>query len=509
MIYFVLVDRFANGDPTNDATIDLADPAAFHGGDIAGVISHLDDIRRLGADTVWLSPVTRMRTEPFHGWGAFHGYWVEDLSAMEPRFGTEAELRALSDALHQRRMRLYLDMVYNHVAPESPFVAEHPDWFHPPRPIVDWQDAEERVTGQVHGLPDLAQEHEPVYQHLLAASRHWIEAVRPDGFRVDAVRHMPAAFLARLAGDLEELAGSRFDLLGEVFDGDSRVLAHSQWSAQLDAVFDFPLYYAMVETFCRDAHPGVLGSVFAQDGRFADPNRLVTFLDNHDLPRILTACNGDPERVERALTFQFAARGVPAITYGTESGLYGRDEPANRADMVFRWTPTGRHVQALAAARKRHSALTTGVTRDLYLDDSLYAFARVSAKETLVVAVNTGGEKRKFRGRKIPANTVVVFPSPKLTSARPQRVRISASGMSLAPGEELRIVGGGDKLGNWKPAFGLTLPADVTFAHQVQAFKLVVRHPDGTFDWEDGPNRYWLPDSGALALTWQKSGARR
>ncbi len=502
MIYFVLVDRFANGDPTNDHSIDLADPSAFHGGDIRGVIDHLDDIQRLGADTVWLSPVTTMRTTPFFQWGAFHGYWVEDLQTIAPRFGTEAELVELSGALHKRHMRLLLDMVYNHVAPDGVLTTTQPDWFHDPAPIVDWADPKERVTGQVHGLPDLAQEREPVYEYLLQSSMHWISTVHPDGFRVDAVRHMPTGFLARLGSDIKAVAGSRFQMLGEVFDGDSRVLAHTQWSAQLDAVFDFPLHYAMVDTFCDDGPPGALGAVFAQDGRFADPNGLVTFLDNHDLPRILAACHGDPDRVARALTLQYAARGKPAVTYGTEAGLFGMAEPANRADMVFKWNDTGHHIRTLAAARRRHSALTTGVTRDIALDDTLYAFARVSADESLLVVVNSGDGPRKIHGHTVKPHAVEVFPTRRPPPARPSLARVSAHGAPLSPGDELRLVGAGDTLGNWNPAFGVPLPTDISFAHQVQAFKLVIRHTDGTMTWEDRPNRYWLPGTRVLPLRW-------
>lgn len=503
MIYFVLVDRFANGDPSNDHEIDLADPAAFHGGDIRGVIDHVDELERLGVDTVWLSPVTTMRSKPFFQWGAFHGYWVEDLATLEPRFGTEAELVELAAALHKRHMRLLLDMVYNHVAPDGQLAVLHPDWFHDAKPIVDWDDPKERVSGQVHGLPDLAQEKEPVYEFLLQSSMHWISTVHPDGFRIDAVRHMPTSFLARLTGDIKAVAGARFEMLGEVFDGDSRVLAHTQWSAQLDAVFDFPLHYAMVDTFCNDGPPGALGAVFAQDGRFADPNGLVTFLDNHDLPRILTACHGDPERVARALTFEFAARGTPAVTYGTESGLYGQTEPANRADMVFHMTETGQQLRTLAATRKRHSALTAGVTRDVALDDSLYAFARVSADESLLVVVNNGDSVRKIQGHKVAAHAVDVFPVRRLPPAHPRMVRVSAMSAPLAAGDEVRLVGAGDALGNWNPAFGVPLPSDITFAPQVQAFKLVVRHADGSMTWEDRPNRYWLPAERALTLRWE------
>ena len=110
-IYLVMVDRYANGNPTNDGQIDLEDPAAFHGGDLLGLTQHLDDIESLGIDTVWLTPITKMRTEPIGVHGAFHGYWVEDGRAVEPRFGRTQDIIELREALKVRGMKLLLDIV--------------------------------------------------------------------------------------------------------------------------------------------------------------------------------------------------------------------------------------------------------------------------------------------------------------------------------------------------------------------------------------------------------------
>lgn len=497
MIYFILVDRFANGDPANDgpANDGATDPAGFHGGDLQGVIDHLDDIQAVGADTIWLSPVFAMRTAPFYGFGAFHGYWVEDITQVEPRFGTEATLRALSDAVHARGMKLLLDMVYNHVAPEGALTRTHPDWFHTAPSIQNWDDPVEVVEGQVHGLPDLAQEREPVYEHLRDASLGWIDRVRPDGYRIDAVRHMPASFLARLGRDVRAHAGPDFTMLGELFDGSPRTNAATSRAAGLDAMFDFPLHFAMVDVFCRDASPGALGAILAQDDTYPHPERLVTFLDNHDLPRILTACGGDATRVDRALTFQLATRGVPAITYGTESGLTGAHEPENRGDMRF---SGGDAIRARMDRRRASPALSSGVDRALLLDDTLFAYARVTPEETMIVAVNTGADERLVQGHVVPPRSVEVFPG-EAPKSRPRRVTLTASG---APGETL-AVGMGDAFGNWDPAKGIPLPATITLDPEVHAFKLVTRHADGSVSWEEGPNRYLLPGSRRVDLSWR------
>ena len=175
-IYFVMVDRFANGDRTNDVEIDPKDPHAFHGGDLKGVLSKLDWLQSLGVDTVWLSPVFGMRTEKWHGYGAFHGYWTWDLSTVEPRFGDEAQLAKLSDELHKRGMKLVLDLVLNHVGPDAPLVSQKPEWFHHHGGVTDWNDPVQLTTYDVHGLPDFATERDDVTKFLTDSSRRWLRA---------------------------------------------------------------------------------------------------------------------------------------------------------------------------------------------------------------------------------------------------------------------------------------------------------------------------------------------
>jgi glycosidase len=500
VLYFVLIDRFANGDPTNDGIVDPKDPQAFHGGDLQGVIDHLGDLRDLGVETLWLSPVFRMRTTPFFGFGAFHGYWVEDLTEVEPRFGTTDTLRRLLDEAHRRGMRVLLDMVYNHVAPDGELTRTHPDWFHDAPSIQHWDDPVERVVGQVHGLPDLAQEREPVYEYLRDASLAWIDRVHPDGYRIDAVRHMPASFLARLGADLRRRSPG-LTLLGELFDGSPRAVSETAREAGLDAMFDFPLHFAMVDVFCHDASPGALGAVLSQDAAYPPGEKLVTFLDNHDLPRIRTACGNDSTRVERAFTFQLAARGVPALTYGTEAGLIGEKEPENRGDMRFGETSLRAHIRDRMAVRRAHPALDHGVDRPLLLDDTLYAFARTAPDETMIVAVNTGPGTRRVAGHDVPPG-VAVFPGRAPPPAHAVVTRLSAKA-PLQPGDTLLAVGMGDRFGNWEPTHGIPLPAQLELDPAVYAFKLVIRHADGSVAWEAGPNRYLLPGTRTAPLAWR------
>lgn len=537
-LYFLLVDRFADGR-ADAGEVDRADPQAFHGGDLRGVIDHLDHLDTLGVGGLWLGPITRMRTEPIDGWGAFHGYWVTDLGEPEPRLATWAEVQELRAALDARGMRLYLDMVYNHVAYDAPLVREHPDWFHGLGDIEDWDDPVEVVTHDVHGLPDLAQEREAVYDDLLARSLPWIARAAPDGFRVDAVRHLHPGFLARLGEDLRVRGGRDLELLGEVFEGDPDALARRMATDRLTSVFDFPLYYAMKDVFCDGRAPGRLASVLGTRA-YGGGDRLVTFVDNHDLPRILSACGDDLARVGRVLAFWLTARGRPCLTWGTEIGLSGAGEPENRGDMRFGEAhPMGDAVRHWLALRARWPALVDGVTTVHALTSDLLVTSRVRPDQGVLIVVNDGPE-RPLRVPEGLGAVAEVWVAPDLTRGDPglvpsgavvvarlegdfaaawarlrdppeQGVEVWAEGVPAA--ERVALTGGGDALGAWSPEAGIPgerLGDSVRFrlqAHEgdVLAWKLVTIGPDGAATWEPRGDRYlWVQagDPGEVRVRW-------
>jgi glycosidase len=530
-VYFVMVDRFANGDRTNDGAIDPADPAAFHGGDLQGVLDHLDDLRALGVGTVWLSPIFQMRTEKFFGHGAFHGYWTEDLTRVEPRFGDPALLKRLSDELHRRGMRLMLDLVLNHVAMDAPLTKTHPEWFHHEGPLKNWDDPAELVTHDVHGLPDLAQEREDVYGYLLQASLRWLEEVHPDGFRLDAVRHVPVSFWARFNDAVRHQAGPGFTLLGEMLDGNVATLARTQREGHFTAMFDFPLYFALIDVFCRDKSALALGAAMSSDRAYDDPDSLVTLLDNHDLARVATDCHGDLDRVRRALTFQLTSRGTPALTWGVEAALTGVKEPENRGDMRFDSQPLRPFIARLLKLRREHQALWEGAPRLLAADDRLFAYARLASSEAVIVAVNQGESEAmveipaEFEGAvtdavdgraiagqslSVPARSVrLALVTPTSTGGfaalaqkaqsqwrhgeEKRTVELEASGAPARPGDGVLLVGAAPEMGEWNPAHGLSVERGVARARLpvggVYDFKMVVRRPGGEAVWEDGGNR--------------------
>lgn len=502
VIYFVMVDRFANGDPANDRDVNLADPQAFHGGDLQGVIDHLGDIADLGVKTVWISPVYKTRSAPFDGHGAYHGYWVTDHDAIDDRFGGEAGLVALRDALHARGMRLMLDVVMNHVAWDAPLTAAHPDWFHGKGAITDWNDPAQLETGDLHGLPDLASERDEVYAYLLGHARRLVERVRPDGFRLDAIRHVPMRVWARFTRDVRAFAGDGFTLVGELLNGTPEALGAAFTEGGFDGLFDFPLAYAMIDVFCKGAPASRLGVVLTDDRVYDDPSRLITLLDNHDLPRVASLCANDVGKVRLALQFQLTARGTPSITYGTEIGMAGAHEPENRADM--RWDAERAFagtIRDVLAQRRQQRSLSHGRAQlILAADDTFFAYVRATRDDATVIAVNLGAAPRTLAlpatlgGEPIvvaPGRVAIVSRTPEdggafvdaILRAPPRTVRVRASGTRCA-GAELAVAGNAPEVGAWDPqraravsvastgggAAELALPAS-----GVYAFKLVQR----------------------------------
>jgi hypothetical protein len=530
-IYFVMVDRFANGDRTNDEDADPSDPGAFHGGDLRGLLQRLDHLQALGVETVWLSPVFRMRTEKFFGHGAFHGYWVEDLTALEPRFGDEALLAELSDALRQRGMKLLLDMVLNHVGPDAALVTERPHWFHNKGALEKWDDEEQLVSHDVHGLPDLAYDHPEVYRHLLDASLKWIRLARPHGFRLDAVKHMSLDFWRRYNADIRAHAGEDFLLLGEMLDGDPSVLARTQREGAFSALFDFPLHFAVNDVFCREQSPLRLASVMTADRLYDDASTLVPLVDNHDLPRLMATCEGSLQKAQAALLFILTARGTPSFIWGTEEGMDGKDEPHNRASATFEDHPLRAFISRVMAARAAHPALHEGVPLLLEVGQDRLVYLRVTPTHASVHAVHRGkgpltvqlpaallgqswqdvadGQQRPQQRLQVQPGQARVFVGRNSLDLRelhqralaewkgqgaPREVRLRVRGASVAEGETLLLTGSGTELGGWNPERAPAAGADAKIALTLPSgsayeFKLVIRRRGGEHIWEEGPNR--------------------
>jgi glycosidase len=421
VLYLIMPDRFADGSQPNPPEDDRSAPRGWHGGDLAGIEQHLDYLHTLGVTTLWTTPVVSNGPMP----ESYHGYAATDLYAIDPHFGTLAGYRHLADALHARSMKLVIDLVPNHVGALHPWLGDPPTptWFHGSRQshlavdndfyqLVDPHaapSASRRLTRGwfTDGMPDLNQEDPTVAQYLIQNALWWVETIGIDGIRLDTFPYVGRAFWHDFHAALHTQY-PHLTTVGEVFHFDPQVTsffaggtAHAGLGAGpdtgLDTVFDFPLYNALRTVLTGDRPMTDLSAVLRQDNLYPHPERLVTFIGNHDTMRFLTAAHGSMPRLKLALGLSITLRGVPQLYSGDEIAMTGADDPDNRRDFpggfptdkrsaftpnqrtaseeeAFSWTAT------LLAVRKAHPELQTGVEQNLLATDDVFAYVRARSK---------------------------------------------------------------------------------------------------------------------------------
>lgn len=395
VIYFALLDRFNNGDRSNDADVEPNNPTGYHGGDLQGLIDKLDYLHDLGITTIWTSPIldnddTQLASTGM--WG-YHGYWTKDFNKVDEHLGTMAKAQELVDKAHAKGMKVLLDVVANHAGYAFPASApQYQGWFHTNGNIHDWENQWWVENGSLHGLPDFAVENPAVSSFMIDTYQNWAEKLNLDGFRIDTVKHAPKSFWASFNKALHTKQGSKFLLLGEVLNGDPNYVNDYVRQGQFDSVFDFPLYYTFNEVFAKGASMRRLGDRFAQDASYPDAGMLSPFLDNHDVPRFLSQAGGDESKLKLALACLLTVRGMPMLYYGTEVAINGAAEPDNRRDMAWGSNePMRKYTQKLIGIRKRSTALAHGRQLEMWSDDAVYGYLRQSPDAEAIVVLNNSG----------------------------------------------------------------------------------------------------------------------
>ncbi|WP_248361084.1 alpha-amylase family glycosyl hydrolase [Anaeromyxobacter oryzae] len=413
ILYFVLVDRFADGDPGNDRNVDRGAKGAFHGGDLVGLTAELDEIASLGVTAIWVNPLVKNIDDYVTGAGfpdwAYHGYWMDDLSRLDARFGTEPELAAFVNAAHARRIRVLLDVVYNHCGYDCAYVRDPrtTDWLRSPQ---HGGCGDDDLTTCLAGLPDWKTERPDVRKLLLDAQLGWARRSGVDGFRLDTVKHVEHDFWQEHRRRVRAELPPGFFLLGEVWGGDRDVLDPWFEPDELDAGFDFGFQGSAVGWLLGRGRTVAYEHYLESRHKVRKGHLLSQFLSSHDVPGALHLLGGDRQAFRLAALLELTTVGIPVVYYGEEVARDIGEWPDNRSDMPWgdrpvqpgAGKPRDEGMRAwyrkLIALRRAHPALSRGAHRALSTEGDLLVFAREEpGGEAVVVAVNRGAAPASAR----------------------------------------------------------------------------------------------------------------
>ena len=455
-IYFVLTDRFVNGDNSNDQreqgdvnhTFDRpvagapegeSDNIGYLGGDFKGVVDNAAYIRDMGFTSVWVTPIVDNPDEAFTGgkpvsWGSmwtdlgktgYHGYWGVNFYQLDEHLPSEGlDFAGFTRAMRQQKLDVVLDIVANHGSPsytmpmdqpkfgeiynrDGKLLADHqnlsPDRLDPQgNPLHAFYN----TRGGLAELSDLNEENPEVLEYLVGAYEQWIDQGAA-AFRIDTIGWMPHRFWKAFS-DRIRAKRPGFFMFGEAFNYDAATIAgHTLPRNGGISVLDFPLRAKLVETFEK---PGsdfaeLDKALYLQDGPYANPYDLVTFYDNHDMARMDASDAGFID----ANNWLFTARGIPAIYYGSETGfMRGRAEHQGNRNYygqarvdAGRGTPIHRNLTRIAQLRRESPALQRGLQFNLRLKGDEAAFYRVyehgGTTQTALVLLNKGDAQKRLQ----------------------------------------------------------------------------------------------------------------
>lgn len=443
VIYLLMPDRFANGNPKNDVVRGLLEqtssqaPDARHGGDIAGMRQHLDYFQQLGVTAIWPTPLL-VNDMPSH---SYHGYAITDYYQIDPRYGSNEEYRQFVADAHRHGLKVVQDMVFNHCGSRNFLFTDLPDstWFNnhsryvqtsyrtgaATDPYASSIDRDNTQDGWfVESMPDFNQRNPHVLRYLIQNSLFWIEYAGIDGIRQDTYPYMNRHASAQWCKEVDaEYPG--FNIVGETWINNnvgvsmwqrhSPLIQHAEDDSQLPTVMDFPLMYRIqraVDEPTDEWNNGLaaLYDYLSQDAVYADPSHLLTFLDNHDTARFAdTREKAYKEyRYRQALVLLLTLRGIPQVYYGDELAMWADKSQGDGAlrqnfpggfssDSVNAFTQT--HLTPLMSRtlsfakrmlnwRKTNAAVQRGTFRHFAVKDGVYVYSRSYEGKTVTVFIN-------------------------------------------------------------------------------------------------------------------------
>ncbi|MEO1021571.1 MAG: glycoside hydrolase family 13 protein [Bacteroidota bacterium] len=442
LIYLMMPDRFANGNPDNDSvegmleTADVSDPRRRQGGDLQGVMDHLDYIKEQGMTAIWLMPIFENDMTPEYG--GYHGYAATDMYRVDRRFGSNNEYKALIDAAHAEDMKVIMDMIHNHIGDQHWWMKDLPtaDWVHSweqygqtsyrgpvaSDPYASEFDKNKLEKGWfVKEMPDLNQSNPLLADYLIQNTIWWIEFSGIDGIRMDTYVFPNQEYMARWADEVLT-AYPNFNIVGEAwlnFPGPESYWQYDLgnkndgYQSHLPSITDFPLAQtidrALNENFGWDNGMAQIWNLLGNDFLYDDPMLNVIFMDNHDMDRIFERLGKDEHKFKMAYAFLMTTRGIPQVYYGTELMMghefRGGDDEYRRPNMPGGWasdersvfTEEGRtgkeneifeYTKTLNHWRKNSPAIHEGKLVHFVPQNNVYVYFRVHEEQTVMVVIN-------------------------------------------------------------------------------------------------------------------------
>ncbi|NVK04446.1 MAG: cyclomaltodextrinase C-terminal domain-containing protein [Flavobacteriia bacterium] len=443
-LYLITADRFANGDEMNDVFLDMnedsiarEEPYARHGGDVQGIIDHLEYIESLGVTGLWISPLLENNEHQ----ASYHGYAITDHYQLDRRNGTNEEYLELSNELKDRDMKLVMDVVYNHFGDQHYLFTNPPsrDWFnqwpeytqtnYKATSLMDPYASEHDRNLMSNGwfdkhMPDVNQRNPHVANWLIQNSIWWVDMYGVDAFRIDTYAYPDQQFMA----DLDSILLDRypdFFIFAETWvhheptqywfmrENQDRV-----FNSHLQSVTDFQFYFALKEALTQESGwsngMSKLYYVLAHDYWYDNPELLVTFADNHDEGRFFGMIGEDLRKYKIGLGIMMTTRGIPCLYYGTEilmketdgHGKMRQDFPGGWAsDTINKFEEDGRTAEEqeafefiahLGRLRTSDPLLTQGKLTQWAVHDGVYVYTREWNDEVLMVIVNRNDDENSI-----------------------------------------------------------------------------------------------------------------
>ena len=522
VFYFVLPDRFYNGDKSNDlgaaendtkralsrGGLDKTHKGMYHGGDLAGLTEKLDYLDNMGITAIWLTPILRNQAMQA-GTSGYHGYWILDFTEIDPHLGSNADLKDFIAAAHKRNIKVFFDIITNHTAdvikyeechgkdglgwlvkgddcpykslaqlakgdvysPLIPAGSEYlktPNWLNNIEYYHNQGDSnwagESALRGDFAGLDDVDTNNDKVVKGMIDIYKAIIDEFKPDGFRIDTVKHVNMEFWQEFSPALMQHAKSlgidNFFMYGEVYSFDAKELSSFTTQAKLPSVLDFALQGAIKSALIDQNGTNELANLFAQDHLYqtnhadianTNANQLVNFTGNHDMGRFAYFLKeskqnySEQEQIQRNLlahAIMYFSRGVPVVYYGDEQGFVGDgNDQASRQDMMPSKVASYNDDDLLATDKttaddnfdtshlfyqsfakyaelyQKNPALRFGQQTTLYSQNKpgVFAIQRVSSTEgkeqKLIVVFNTAETPQSLKGIVDKAKTTLLYQS--------------------------------------------------------------------------------------------------